>query len=439
MAFIRAEGQQFTFEGKPVRLRGFGVGGWLSLEHYMIGMPASEAVIHDAFVQAHGREVERAFFHRYRATFLEEADFQLLADCGVNFLRVPLDYRLFLDDNHTDGLWEDAFAYLDRLLELGRQYGIFIMPDMHAGPGGQNPDWHSDNAFGAPLFWQYQALRRQLTRVWAAIAERYAEQPYLMGYDLLNEPAMADWPLINAFYAETIAAIRAVDPNHVIVLEGDHFSMDFSGLAQFDDPQLALGFHYYPTVWHPELLQLPRAERVERIAEGLDRLAAIGERFQRPAFCGEFGYGRDNGGAALQMELLEDTLALLEERRLDWVLWCYKDIHFMSMVSPRPDTAWRRLADAIALDWDQDIEKAQAAQLLDLTQQWFPAQTEEDRYLLQFRLRACLYVLQQRYLLLPRLKAMAPEALLDMAGDFAFERCQVDGDYRRLLERTLRA
>ena len=146
MAFIRAEGQQFTFEGKRLRLRGFGVGGWLSLEHYMIGMPASEAVIHDAFVQALGREVERAFFHRYRATFLEEADFQLLADCGVNFLRVPLDYRLFLDDNHTDGLWEDVFAYLDRLLELGRQYGIFIMPDMHAGPGGQNPDWHSDNA-----------------------------------------------------------------------------------------------------------------------------------------------------------------------------------------------------------------------------------------------------------------------------------------------------
>ena len=138
------------------------------------------------------------------------------------------------------------------------------------------------------------------------------------------------------------------------------------------------------------------------------------------------------------MELLEDTLALLEERQLDWVLWCYKDIGFMSLAAPRPDTAWRRLADAIAADWDQDVEKAQAAQLLDAMQQWFPAQTEEDRYLLQFRLRACLYVLQQRYLLLPQLRAMAPEELLDMAGDFALERCQVDEDYRRLVEGFLK-
>ena len=95
----------------------------------LIGMPASEAVIHDAFVQAHGADMERAFFQRYRATFLEEADFQLLVDCGVTFLRVPLDYRLFLDDNHTEGLREDAFAYLDRLLALGEQFDNIIIEE----------------------------------------------------------------------------------------------------------------------------------------------------------------------------------------------------------------------------------------------------------------------------------------------------------------------
>lgn len=66
--------------------------------------------------------------------------------------------------------------------------------------------------------------------MWGEIAKRFADREFLFGYDLLNEPAMCQWEALNEFYRETIQEIRKSDRNHMIVLEGDHFAMDFREL-----------------------------------------------------------------------------------------------------------------------------------------------------------------------------------------------------------------
>jgi aryl-phospho-beta-D-glucosidase BglC (GH1 family) len=38
-----------------------------------------------------------------------------------------------------------GFKHLDRVIELCANEGIYIILDLHAVPGGQNPDWHSDS------------------------------------------------------------------------------------------------------------------------------------------------------------------------------------------------------------------------------------------------------------------------------------------------------
>jgi endo-1,4-beta-mannosidase len=440
MDFIQVKKKHFTYKGEPIRLRGFGIGTWLNLEHFMIGLPTSEKVMRSAFCEEYGAEVEEEFFCRYREEFFKEEDFKLLKECGVNLIRIPFNYRLFVDDNHTEEYRQEGFMYLDSLFARCKKYEIFAMIDLHTTPGAQNPDWHSDNSNGVPLFWEYQIFRRQMTRLWAAIASRYSEEPFLMGYDLLNEPAMVKWPMINEFYEETIDAIRAVDKNHVIVLEGDQFSMDFSGLKNINDKQLALSFHYYPTVWHSDLLDrnMDRNLRRQRIAEGLDRLVSIRDQFECPAFCGEFGYGADCGDKEFTMELLKDTLGLMEERQIDWLLWCYKDARFMSMVSPREDSEWMKLAMDIEEEWTQDIEKEQASRILELIEmEWFQGMTEEESYLLQFRIRACLYVLQRSHILLPRLKEISSEEILHLPNDFSIENCEVYKEFMDLMKSVL--
>ncbi len=438
--FIKIEGAHFTYCNKKIHLRGFGIGTWLNMEHFMLGIPTPDEMMQQSVAEVYGKRNKEDFFQEFRRNFIGEKDFALLKECGVNFVRVPFNYRLFIDDNDIEHYKEEGFACFDRLLELGSQYQIFIMPDLHTTPGGQNPDWHSDNSLGVPLFWKYQSFRRQMTELWRAIAERYRNEPYLMGYDLLNEPAMADWKAVNEYYEETIAAIRTVDQNHVIVLEGDMFSMDFSGLEHFEDRQTALGFHYYPTVWHPELLEstLDRNVRKAQIADGLDKLLAIRETFQRPAFCGEFGYGIDCGELDFTGELLRDTLDLMAERDIDWCLWCYKDAHFMSLVSPKRDGRWMQLVDAVRDKWDQDIEKAQADELMNLMQKkWFPEMTDCDKYLMQFRLRSCLYVFQKEYILKPVFKHIRKSKLLLYASEFCYENCEIETGMKKIVAEYL--
>lgn len=438
--FIRAVEDKFYFEGKEVRLRGLGIGTWFNLEHFMFGFPTPDSMIRQGFSDCLGREQGDRFFKEYENNFMAEEDFAFLKQCGVNFIRVPFRYSLFLDDQNPEVLREEGFACFDRLFRLAGKYQIFVMPDLHTVPGSQNPDWHSDNSMGKPLFWKYEVFRKQMVSLWGNLAERYAEETWLMGYDLLNEPAMADWEALNSFYEETIRSIRQKDKNHLIVLEGDQFSMDFSQLKHFEDPQLALGFHYYPTVWHPELLteQYSREERKQAIGDGFDRLYAIREQFHRPVLCGEFGYGRDCGDAKLTTELLTDTLSIMEERGASWCLWCYKDAHFMSLVSPKEEGSWMQTVDRVQKRWDQDKEKEQAQEILDLiAEKWYPEMNRQDRYLLQFRLRAVLYDLQQEYVTKAILKSQDQELLMESVNEFCFSCCEINQDMMEVLTEYL--
>lgn len=441
MEFIKTDHNCFTYQGIPIRLRGFGIGTWLNLEHFMIGLPTPDEMIQRTFEDTYGKTKADMFFQTYQTVFMEEEDFQYLKQCGVNFIRVPFNYRLFIDDNHTEEYKEFGFALFDRLFALCRKYQIFVLLDLHTTPGGQNPDWHSDNSNGVPLFWKYQVFRDQMTNLWKEIAFRYHREPFLMGYDLINEPAMGNWDLLNEFYEKTVVAIRQVDGNHIIVLEGEKFSMDFSGLNPIEDPLIALSFHYYPTVWHPDLLDLKmdRFVRKEKIKEGLDRLLAIQETFGYPAFCGEFGYGKDCGSQEFTTLLLEDTLELLEQRDVNWLLWCYKDAHFMSLVSPKKSLQWMKLVDVIENRWSQEIEKAEANHLLDvIKERYYPLMTEEERYLLQFRFRACLYLLQKEYVLRPELDKITAQEIILMAREFSFENCEINVELETIMKHTLR-
>jgi hypothetical protein len=408
----------------------------------MLGLPAQEKIIRRAFQSVYGKAEADMFFHIFQETFFTAADFEILKKCGANFIRVPFNYRLFIDDNQPDILKSEGFELFDRLFKLCAQYQIFVMIDLHAAPGSQNPDWHSDNSVGMPLFWEYSVFRNQTVDLWHAIAGRYCNEPYLMGYDLLNEPAMADWDVLNAFYDNAINRIRTVDKNHLIVLEGSFFSMDFSKLKYFNDTNLAIGFHYYPTVWNPDLLNasMDRGIRKNKIRAGLSGILDQTERFGRPVLCGEFGYAaKDCGSPELAVELLTDTLDLLEEYQVDWLLWCYKDIGYMGMLSPRRGSEWTRLADKIEEDWTQAVEKDQAQFLLDIIKKkWFSSITDEEKYLLQFRLRSCFYMLQGRHILAPKLPETGTAGMRRMAGEFAAENCTLNSDVYKLLTKILK-
>lgn len=438
--FVYVNGTQFFKDEKPVLFRGTGIGSWLNLEHFMVGIPSPDNQIRASAAKCFGTDATGQFFDTFIRSFITEKDFAFLKECGVNVVRVPFNYRLFVDDQSPQTKRPDGFRYFDALMDLCEKYRIYLLPDLHAVPGGQNPDWHSDNSTGIPQFWHYQVFRDQIASLWQSFAERYADREYLLGYDVLNEPYLIDAPdVLNAFYLQVTDAIRAVDSNHMIFLEGDHFAMDFNCIREIRDTNTALTFHYYPTVWEPDLLSpsYGRDARLAKFQEILDQIASIRETFGRPVLCGEAGYDIDKNNVHASMELLEDTLSLFNRADISWTVWCYKDAQFMGLVYPRSDSGWMQLVEKIHQKWTHYKEMAQADHLMDVIREFpeFRTASRELTYFMQFRQRGILYRFQQECILEPLLKQYSTEEFLALPEAFLFENCNYYEEYASLLKR----
>lgn len=375
---------------------------------------------------------------------------------GINLVRVPFNYRLFLDDEEPGQYKKAGFEYFDYLFGLARKYEIYVLPDLHTVPGGQNPDWHSDNGTGHTLFWQYGIFRQQMEQLWREIALRYKDEKYLLGYDILNEPflirdqadsieendlgfgtAGSDNYLFR-FYRGVTQTIRSVDRNHIIFVEGDHFASDFECLKGITDEQTALSFHYYPTVWYRNLYNTDYdpGERARKFEEVFVRLIRIREEFQRPVLCGEAGYEIASNGMEATQPLISLTMRLFEKYQVSFTLWSYKDACFMGLVYPKRDSPWMVLADKIRERWDHHRQTRQAAEGLDaLLAKEYPQAGRDEKYILTFRQRAVLYPLEQKYILKPLLEAYTEEEILELPESFRFDSCgwheEFAKEYRR--------
>lgn len=438
MEFVRVRGNEFVCQGQPIRFAGLGIGSWLNLEHFMLGIPTPEKQIKEAFSEVFGQEKSGRFFDDFVCSFCTEDDFKLLKETGINLIRVPFNYRLFIDDQNPGQMKMEGFRYFDRLLDFCRKYEIYLLPDLHSVPGGQNPDWHSDNQTGTPAFWHYDVFQQQIISLWREIAVRYSEEPWLLGYDLLNEPFLmpAAEGKLQQFYERVTAAVREVDQNHIIFLEGDSFAMDFSCIKEIKDEQTALTFHFYPTVWEADLCDpdYPRKERRQVFEQRFQKMLEGLLIFKRPLLCGEAGY--DIAGHSLEhvMEMVEDTLDLFCKYGVSWTLWCYKDAQFMGLVYPKDDSEWMKFAAEIRTKWTHYGEMEMGRALVDTMCGFFPGEASEElKYRLQFRQRALLFTLQKEQILKPQLRTWGWERVSRMPESFRFENCGYYEEYQKVL------
>lgn len=442
--FIEIRGKEFVRDEKPVLFKGLGIGSWLNIEHFMVGIPCTDSQMRDSFAAVYGAETAQKVFEKFVWDFVTEEDFVYLKNLGINLLRVPFNYRLFLEDENPDAFREEGFRYLDRLLTLGAKYQIYILPDLHAVSGGQNPDWHSDNSTGYTQFWHYGIFRRQMAKLWGKIAERYREETYLLGYDLLNEPCVfsdrsadAGSSLIQDFYEEATREIRRYDKNHILFLEGDHFAMEFECIREIKDAKTALMFHYYPTVWDPDLNRKDYnpAKRREVFEKVFTSLLAIRERFDRPVLCGEAGYETDWQDPEFTVMLLHETTRLCRKYRVSFTLWSYKDARFMGLVYPKADSPWMRFAGEFGRTWDHDEDAVRGEKAVnEFCDAYFPEASKEERYILSFRQRAILYSLQKKHLLEKVLREHSKEEILRLSESFRFADCEHFAGYEALLQ-----
>jgi aryl-phospho-beta-D-glucosidase BglC (GH1 family) len=145
-----------------------------------------------------------------------EKDFQLIHEFGFNFVRLPMDYRIWVKDGDWTQLDEKVLKEIDQAVAWGERYGVHVMINFHRAPGytvAQPPEPTS--------LWTDAQTQRVCAMHWGAFARRYKGIPNeRLSFNLFNEPAGTDTATYVAVATKMVDAIRAADPDRLIVSDG---------------------------------------------------------------------------------------------------------------------------------------------------------------------------------------------------------------------------
>ena len=346
--FLKTRGSQIVDrEGRPVLLRGFGLGGWMNMENFITGYPANEEAQREAVREVLGEEKCELFFDRFLEYFFAAEDALFIKSLGLNCLRLPVNYRYFEDDVEPFVIKEEGFEHLDRVIRLCAEEEIYTVIDLHALPGYQNQDWHSDNPTHKALFWRHKHFQDRAVNLWEAIADRYKDNPWVAGYNPINEPGDVEEKMVMPVYERLYEAIRAVDPEHMIFLEGNRYSQDFH---MFGEPwdNVVYSNHDYALPGFVDGGSYPgnsRDEYVDRevLEETFLKRSEYMLEHEVPIWVGEFGPvypPEEPEGHATRYQVLRDQLEIYDKHEVSWSIWLYKDIGLQGVVHTDPDSPW---------------------------------------------------------------------------------------------------
>jgi endoglucanase len=330
---LKVLGTSIVDEGRPVRLHGVNTGGWLMPEGYIMHAPnRGVRFFRQRFVQEHSEKALQELETAFRDNFITQADIQRMKSFGFNCVRVPFHYGLI--EKKPFQYDKAGLGYLDHVIRWAREAGLWVILDMHAVPGSQNHDWHSDSD-GEVLFWKTKEYQERAAALWGVLADRYKSETALAGYDILNETVHDDPRPMNAYYHQAIKEIRDADKgSHIIFIEGNRWAQDIACLDNYMDENLALSIHFYePPEFTFDLvphLKYPLVSKTGRwdssmMKKRLESFKAEADRRRRPLWCGEFGVNARNGLFG-EDRWLTDILGHFQALDIHWTYWTWKAI-----------------------------------------------------------------------------------------------------------------
>src|SRR5215469_7332910 len=334
LPMLRAQDARLVDEhGSPVLLRGVGLGNWLLPEGYMWKFeppgPQSPREIEALLVDLVGPERAAQFWTGFRQAFITDADLARIAAEGMNHVRLPINARVVLTDDGQ--LRPDGLATIDWLIDRCRMHRLWVVLDLHGAPGGQTGTNIDDSPHGLPELFTDRHCQELTIQLWRELAHRYCHEPTVAGYDLLNEPLPNEYQHrhaddLVALYGEITTAIRAVDPDHLIIYEGTHWATNWDIFTEVWDPKSVLQFHRY---W-----SAPDRPGIQRYLDTRERLGL-------PIYMGE--------GGENNLDWLQTAFQLYEDEEISWNFWPWKKIDTLtSPCSVVPPHGWAQILDYAA-------------------------------------------------------------------------------------------
>ncbi len=313
----------------------------------------------------------------YQEHWITSLDLDELQRWGMNVVRVPINWLDFLTEA---GEWKPrAWERLDWLLQACEHRGLYVILDLHAVPGGASP-WASSGRAGDDGsgqnpngFWSNPKFQALAAKLWTGVAARYRHRAVVAGYDLVNEPVYRFDEAVGepgrakvaietkaAMFDRLYRSIRAVDPEHLVIIEAfttlpssAQDKSDFDGIT-------APAVHGWTNVmYQTHHYAMEHAEDREAQRRLVDRAIREIVEHQRswniPVYAGEFCLYDFP-------DVWRRWLGALNAAHVSWTNWTYKVRagagvpgggnwgYFHGYHGPIPDVT-RDPADAIARAW----------------------------------------------------------------------------------------
>jgi len=167
-------------------------------------------------------------------------DLENIAALGFNFVRVPLDTRLYYDWNDPTTVHLERLVNLDELICWCAELGVHVCIDVHFSFG-----FTTDGDNSNDTLWENPEEQELFLSFWDMLAERYRDIPNrLLSFNLLNEP---NWGIDEEQYADlmrrAMARIRAHTPERLMFV--DMLNTATEPVYSLAADQVAQSFHFY--------------------------------------------------------------------------------------------------------------------------------------------------------------------------------------------------
>ncbi len=322
--------------GEKLLIQGTNLGNWLNPEGYMFGFSRTNSawMIDLLFKEAVGPDFTAEFWKQFKDNYVTRADIDFIAQQGANTIRLPFNYKLFTDEDYMGQTGvKDGYERIDSVVSWCRANGLYLILDMHDCPGGQTGD-NIDDGHGYPWLFESETSQQLFCKIWREIADRYKQEPVILGYELMNEPIAhyfsnkdSLYTLLQPLYQRCVKAIREVDQNHIILLGGAHWNSFFWMLddASYDD-KLMYTCHRYGG---------------PATAEAISHYINFRDSIQRPMYMGEFGHNT--------MEWQSDFVQVLKQANIGYTFWPFKKVDGSCMMGIQRPEGW----DSIVVSYSE--------------------------------------------------------------------------------------
>jgi len=253
-------------------------------------------------------------------------DAKKIKDIGMNCIRLPFYWRDILNEE-SDGTITlktksesegDVYENLDRVVNICKEAGLYVILDLHGCPGSQNgyehggsSDYNKTDA-DTIKFWYNEAYVDAVVSLWDEVSNHYKESETIASYDIINEPRSKKfvtdktcWDVMDKIYD----AIRENGDNHVVTMEG---CWSFSALPNpktYSWVNVQYSYHWYNWFKSKGLTYT--------LFYMYQDISNVGRNYNVPVSIGEFTFFDNEKD-------WNNGLSMFKSRHFSWTMWTYK-------------------------------------------------------------------------------------------------------------------